>query len=40
MAKESSLQFFPIDLFVNRVYYAVKILHKYNGLRMNNRLQI
>ena len=40
MAKESSRQIFPIDLFVKGAYYIVKILHKYNGLRRNNRLLI
>ena len=37
MAKESSLQTFPIDLFVKEAYNVVKILHNYNGLRRNNR---
>ena len=31
MAKESSLQLFPIDLFVKKAYHVVKILYKYNG---------
>ena len=30
---ESSLQIFPINLFVKGAYYVVKILHKYNWLR-------
>ena len=38
MAKESSHQIFPIDLFVKEVYHAMKILHEYN--RNNNRLLI
>ena len=40
MAKESSLQIFPIDLFVKGAYHVVKILHKCNGMRRNNRLLI
>ena len=41
MAKESSLQFFPIDWFVKEVYrVVVKVLHKYNGLRRKNSLLI
>ena len=40
MTKESSLQSFPIDLFVKEAYRVVKVLHKYNGLRMNNSLLI
>ena len=39
MVKESSIQIFPIDLFVKGAYYVVKILYKYNGLRRNNRYE-
>ena len=38
MAKEPSLQMFPVDLFVKGACYVVRRLHKYIGLRMNNRL--
>ena len=31
---------FPIDLYVKGANDAVKILHKYNGLRRNNKLLI
>ena len=40
MAKESSPQVFPIDLFMKEAYHVVKIFHKYNGLRKNNMLLI
>ena len=40
MAKGSSPQIFPIDLFMKEAYHVVKILHKYNGLRTNNMLLI
>ena len=40
MTKEYSLQIFPIDLFVKGAYHVVKILHKCNGMRRNNRLLI
>ena len=38
MAKESSLQLFPIDLFVQEAYRVMKILHNYDGLRRNSSL--
>ena len=40
MAKESSFQISPTDLFIKEAYHVVKILHKYNGLHSNNKLLI
>ena len=33
MTKKSSIQIFPINLFVKETYHVVKILHEYNKLR-------
>lgn len=35
LAQNCSLQTFPIDLLVKQACHFVKMLHKYNGLRMN-----